>query len=218
MSEKTNSTQRGEAFERLIFALAAMAPTRPGRDQFIESAELASAHSSRELLEQFVENPEATHYAEISNAKKRNAAKTIGRMVASGAFKEMIIPNGKNEKVNLPETGLVAISVGLSDLNAQYDEWLATDQTGPKPSQESMAEEIRKQTALWTVKKADDDGLPILLKDIWIVHGSGTFDMLVLVMYRQSDDFMNYVREVLQRVRGVHKTHTMQISNMLSNV
>ena len=217
MTDDKTPTQKGEAFGRLLTALAAIAPQRPERSQFINSVELASAHTSRDRLWRYIASPDSSGKASLTESRKRNAAKAVGRMISAGAFREVIVPNGKHPKVNLPESGMIAVSVSLSELNALHSRWVEGGKIGPKPSQELIAENIRTQSLLWALDNSGTNGLPVLLKDIWIVHGSGSFDMLVMVMYRQSDDFMTYIREVIQRTEGVHNTHTMQISTMLSD-
>ena len=216
MTDDKAPTRKGEAFNRLLTALAAIMPRRPERSEFVDSAELAIAHSSRLRLARYIDHPRGDAQASLPESRKRNAAKAVGRMISAGAFKEVIVPNGDHKNINLPESGMIAVSISLSELNAQYNRWIEGGQTGPKPSQEVIADNIRKQSLLWSLEKAETQDLPILLRDIWIVHGSGAFDMLVMVMYRTSDDFMTYVRDVIQRTEGVLNTHTMQISTMLS--
>lgn len=217
MKDEKEATQKGEAFDRLITALAAIAPKRPERMEFVNSVELASAHAARDVLAQYVGGGGDGPEARLTDSRKRNAAKAVGRMISAGAFREVIVPNGKHKKINLPESGMIAVSVSLAELNNQYNRWVEGGRAGPKPSQEVIADNIRKQSLVWALENSERGGLPVLLKDIWIVHGSGSFDMLVMVMYRQSDDFMTYVRDVIQRTEGVHNTHTMQISTMLSD-
>ena len=216
MTDDKAPTRKGEAFNRLLTALAAIMPRRPERSEFVDSAELAIAHSSRLWLARYIDHPRGDAQASLPESRKRNAAKAVGRMISAGAFKEVIVPNGDHKNINLPESGMIAVSISLAELNVQYNRWVEGGKVGPKPSQEVIADNIRKQSLLWSLERSETQDLPILLRDIWIVHGSGSFDMLVLVMYRKSDDFMTYVRDVVQRTEGVLNTHTMQISTMLS--
>lgn len=217
MSEqRQKSTPKGEAFERLLLALVAESPVRPGRSELIESNVLAAAHRSLKDLAATSDAHETNAVGSLTEPEKKNASKALGRMVGSEALREIIVPNGSDERINLPESGLVAISISLPVLNAAFDEWENSERNGPEPSQEAIAEEIRTKTIEWIIKNRSDAELPLFLKDVWIVHGSNSIDMLVLVIYRHSRSFMRYVREVVQRVKGVLGTQTMQVSNNLS--
>ena len=211
----TAQTQRGKAFERLLLTLAAISPSRPSREALIESTHLSAAHSSRQTLLDSLMHKTPLPENELSDIKRRNATKALGRAISNGIFHEVIIPNGKNDKVQLPETGLIAISISLTELNTQHEIWKSNGEKGTEPTQESLAETIKEKTVIWAIENSKENTIPVFLKDIWVVHGSGTFDMLVLVMYNRSADFMAYVRQVLQRTKGVHSTQTMQISNSL---
>ncbi len=210
------STAKGEAFDRLLLALVAQSPMRPDREKLISSQALAAAHRTPEGLEAALKSVHRDEFVDLSETEKRNAAKALGRMVSSGALREVVIPNGSDERVNLKESGLIAVSVSLPVLNAEHDAWEKSGKIGPEPNQEWLAQEIRDRTIDWIVSEREDHGIPLFLKDVLIVHGSSSFDLLILVMYRSSRDFMAYVREVIQRVRGVLGTQTMQISNNLA--
>lgn len=215
-TEDQKSTAKGEAFDRLVLALVAQSPKRPERSTLISSPSLAAAHRSFTNTDAILGGDEHKLQA-LSETEKRNAAKALGRMVSSDALREVVIPNGLDERIDLPESGLVAVSVSLPVLNADYDAWVEGGRNGPEPTQELLAETIRDLTVKWIIENRDELGIHLFLKDVWIVHGSTSFDMLVLVMYRSSRDFMSYVREVVQRVRGVLGTQTMQISNSLAS-
>lgn len=195
---------KGEATERLLIALAACAPRRLTRNELIESPELRQAH-------------DMPGEAELSAAAKRNASKTLGRMISAGTLTEVILPNGNSEKLDLPEVGLVAVSVSLPALNAERDKWIKSGKSGEEPSQEKMADTIRLDSINWIQSNTKFGTIPIYIRDIWIVHGSNSFDMMVVVLYRNTKVFMNYVRNVIQRVNAVHSTQTMQISNSLDD-
>ncbi|MCP5371378.1 MAG: hypothetical protein H6907_06545 [Hyphomicrobiales bacterium] len=213
----TRGTKKGEAFERLLLSLVALSPSRPDRVRLIESRELAGAHESKKELANITESKRSTDSRKLTETEKRNAAKTLGRVVAADVFREVIMPEGNNERINLPELGLIAVTISLPVLNDDFGKWVMDEKKGPEPTQENVAHRIRRRTIKWIIDNADDDGLPLFLRDIWIVHGSNSFDMLILVMYRRSKLFMAYVREVVQRVRGVLRTQTMQVSNSLGN-
>ncbi len=214
-TDDQKSTAKGEAFDRLLLALVAHSPKRPERQALVSSTFLAAVHSSLADADAILDAENNKGFA-LSEAEKRNAAKTLGRMVSSDALREVVVPNGLDERINLPESGLVAVSVSLPDLNADHIAWISGGRKGPEPTQELLADTIRDNTVRWIIDNRSETGIPLFLKDIWIVHGSTSIDMLILVMYRSSRDFMSYVREVVQRVRGVLGTQTMQISNNLA--
>lgn len=216
MSSQTPSvTQKGEAFERLLLAMAAHSPVRTGRTELIESPFLSSFHASIDTaLETLAET--AKPPSQLTDNEKRNAAKALGRMISSDAVREVLVPNGHDERVNLPESGLVAVSLSLPVLQNQHRKWVEDGRKGRKPSQELIADIIRLKTVKWIIDKRDDEGIPLFLNDIWVVHGSNSIDMLVQVAYRSALQFMHYVRDVIQQVEGVLGTQTMQISNDLS--
>ena len=199
-----------------MLALVAQSPKRPERNTLISSESLAAAHRSMSNTDAVLGKDGCLPQG-LSESERRNAAKALGRMISSGALREFVVPNGLDARINLPESGIVAVSVSLPVLNADYDAWYESGRSGPEPTQELLAETIRDRTVKWIIDNRDEFGIPLFLKDVWIVHGSNLFDMLILVMYRSSRDFTSYVREVVQRAKGVLGTQTMQISNNLAS-
>jgi len=220
-SEVLKPTQKGKAFERLLLAMVAHSPVRPSRAELTESQFLRVFHTDTGKASKSLKSTSDTmdelykSAQQLTVNEKRNAAKVLGRMVASDALREVLVPNGHDERVNLPEAGLIAVSVSLPVLQIQHRKWIKDGKKGRKPTQEAIAQEIREKSVSWIISECDDAGIPLFLNEIWIVHGSNSIDMLIQVAYRRSRTFMHYVRDVVQQIEGVLGTHTMQISNDL---
>lgn len=199
-SQIRQNTKKGQASDRIVFALASLAPFKPSRKQLLDSGNLSEQHSK----------------ASLSGEEERNAAKTLGRMVSGGVLHEVLVPDGA--KLELPELGLIAVTVNLYVLNKMYDEWKKVETNDQKPSQETIMKTIRDSTIIWSTDNLLDGKLPMYINDIYIVHGSNMFDILISVFYKDTQTFTTYIRDVIQRVRGVKGTQTMQISKSPSEL
>jgi hypothetical protein len=212
-------TRRGAATERIISALADASPAVHDRQSFLISQALAR---------QFGKDGGA-----LSPQDARVAARTLGRLIAQGIVGEALFLRANHQKVNLTGAGLVSVSIDLTRLSDawnkwkdEYQSWRAINtawlenRSGPKPeeppvepSQELLVAKIIADTRAWLAGylRESKNQLPLILRDISIVHGSNDFDLLIYVLYRDTDEFMRYIREVIQRAPFVQKTHTMQI-------
>jgi hypothetical protein len=198
-------TQRGEASERILFALAADAPALHDRSSFLKSAALKHEYRKGGDEEQ-----------ELTVKEQNAIMKTLGRLIAGGAIGEVLILRGNHSKVELGEAGLVAISISLTSMKKDFEEWKTNGHVNGnyrEPTQENVIHEILTLSRIWLEKKRGNGEINIYPVNISIVHGSSAFDILITVLYRHSQDFMQYVREVVQRASHVDGTHTMQISS-----
>ncbi|MDB4020155.1 hypothetical protein N9491_06035 [Planktomarina temperata] len=204
MPPQSLKTEKGTASRRISHALAHLAPTRPTRNEVLDSDYLREAHQT-------------PRGEKLSAAEKAAANKTIGRMIMNGTLKEVIVPNADENAINLPETGLVAVSVSLLEINKAFEIWKENGGIGESPNQAAIANDLRTQSSEWLKSNYNDRDLPLFVKDIWIVHGSTSFDMVIVVLYEESNIFLAYIREVVQRTWGVNGTQTMMITNNLSD-
>jgi hypothetical protein len=145
----------------------------------------------------------------------------------SGAVREVLLLDRRHDRVNLPEIGMVAISVSIVSLNQEHEQWSAErterrEATHPpaqndnkEPTQELILERIIARAHEWldqeTRLRPPDEGLQLLVLDASIVHGSSSFDMLLTILYREVSMFTRFVREVVQRTRHVNSSQTLQI-------
>jgi hypothetical protein len=53
---------------------------------------------------------------------------------------------------------------------------------------------------------------PVVILDASIIHGNSAFDILITVLYRDNNQFLQYIREVIQRAPCIAGTHTMSIA------
>ena len=190
-----SETQRGEATERILSALTMLSPHSPSRHAFLNSAELANAHQKDTL----------------SEAEKTNANKTIARLIRTGALTETLRLNGSSPTVNLPEEGIVAITVDIQGLNQNR----RLKASGSKDSLLTSQEDIVKELIARAAQPASGEGQgrpAYLLRDIWVLHGSNLIDIMMIVSYRSTTEFLSFVRDVVQRVDCVRGTQTMQVS------
>ena len=215
------TTRRGEASERILHALAAEFPTMHNRQSFLRSPS---------LLDRFNKGPDE----KLSDKEIRAVSKTLGRLIgdkgdqATRAISEILWLRGRDDRVGLPESGLVAVSVDIASL--REEEWLRSklsEETlqdppvsvrGPllpaqrAPTQEGLVEEIIARSRSWSRDNTSDGQLPILLTNVSIIHGSNAFDILINVSMKDGDSLLRYAREVVQRIPHVNGTQTMLIS------
>jgi DNA-binding Lrp family transcriptional regulator len=197
--ESGTRAERGAATERILDALAEEYPNVHNRDSFINSTALARKFKKT---------------GELSEPEKTSASRTLGRLISEGIVRETLFLQGSKPKVDLKGAGLVSVSINLDRLSQEHKRWKGDLSKGissakPEPTQEVIVEDIIENTRAWNSNS--DDKHRLLLINISIVHGSGDFDLLILVLYRNYDEYMRYVRDVIQRVEFVQKTHTMQI-------
>jgi hypothetical protein len=149
-----------------------------------------------------------------------------------GAIPEILVLGRNHERVMLPEIGMVAISVSISSLNAEREDW--KDGAGkawwawkksrsgpephpsePEPTQEVILRRIINSAREWIdeelLPNKSSPGLQLLILDASIVHGSSSFDMLLTVLYHELAHFTRFVREVVQRAKHVNSSQTLQI-------
>ena len=193
--------QELSATARLIEAYKKMMPSAVAKRGLLDSEELAALH------------PVVGKDGHLTEVQSKAAAKTLGRKtgkVGNEPFVEALIPNGRSKDLNLPDSGLVAISIDIGQLNLIRNE---------KPelginSQQDIAFTILSDSQNWLQDMRETD---ILITGLAIVHGSREFDMLLSVKYRLMEDFANFIQNVVQRVPCVRGTHTMQVSNVVNN-
>jgi hypothetical protein len=153
----------------------------------------------------------------------------------SDAVREVLVPYQLHPRVLLPEMGMIAISVSIASLNQEHETWLklqgdewvaaharwARTRSGrepkpksPEPTQELVLQRIIALAKRWIVQETrhgEAVGLQLLVLDASIVHGSGSFDMLLTILYRELAQFTRFVREVVQRTQHVNSTQTLQV-------
>lgn len=207
MSEDEKKGARISRGPKIVAALAETLPRAMTRREFLESSELAGKFGKDKLTAREV----------------AGAAKALGLLIKNGEIEERLIISPKGHY----GAGLVAVSVSLSSLR---DEWRAAQNSSDAPrslkraTQEGIVEKIIDDTRVWVrsagiidehVSEENDpfkDTVPIVIRDINVVHGSESFDILMFVLYRRQKEFLTYIREVVQRVPCVERTHTMQIA------
>jgi hypothetical protein len=133
--------------------------------------------------------------------------------VKSEAVREVLVLEQDHPRVRLPEMGMVAISVSIASLNGEHKKWLKNNR-GPEPTQEVILRRIITSARRWIdeeLRLSNSAGLPLLILDASIIHGSSSFDMLITVLYRELAHFTRFVREVVQRTDHVNSSQTLQI-------
>lgn len=190
------------ATARLIETYKKMMPSAISKRALLDSEELAHLH------------PIVGKDGHLTEEQSKAASKTLGRKTGQGGnepFVEVLVPNGRSKDLNLPDSGLVAISINLAQLNLVRDE---------KPelnisSQQDIAHTIISEAKKWLQERHDTD---ILITGLVIVHGSSEFDMLLSVKYSLMESYAEFIQEVVQRVPCVQRTHTMQISHVVNDI
>ena len=218
MKSTDEKTQKGEAFNRLLTAIVSLAPRKIDRQLLLESAALVATHQSDSSLN--------TKLQALSAAETRNAAKLLGREISNGSILETLHLNGKSPKIGLQKTAFIAVKVNTEKLNQDdHTKWESDKEkakesnlqfSDPEPTQELVSERIRDKTIRWILDKKSDAGFSVLLEDIWILHGSTSIDLLMMVKYSTDEGIDQYVREVVQRTKRVQGTQTLTASDGLS--
>lgn len=217
---KRERAGRGEATARIVAALANESPRVHGRQSFLNSESLARQFGK----------------AALSEAEKNSVSKTLGRLIANNTVGEILY---LRQTTGFAGEGLVGVSVSLTSLHDRHEKWRKDcdkknedRQIREEPTQEWIAREILRGSKAWVDKKRREQenqqslksgdeasvmdpyaAIPLIVRDINIVHGSGSFDLLVSVRYRHPDIFLEYVRKVVQKVPCVESTQTMQIAS-----
>jgi len=186
------------AAERILRALAAEFPHLHDRQSFLDSGSLRAAYARDDG-------------AALSDNERQAAARALTRLVSDGAISEVLWPAGHSDKVQLPEQGMIAVSVNLGSLREERLAWEG-HREGPEPSQERIVGEIIDRSRVWIENNMDGGKLPLLLVNASIIHGSNAFDILISAQYRNPYNLLRYTREVVQVVAHIAGTHTMLVA------
>lgn len=186
------------AAERIFRALASEFPRLHDRQSFLESKSLKSWH-------------EKDGGGALSDNERQAATRALTRLISDGTISEILWPHGDAEKIQLPEQGMIAVSVDLGSLREERLTW-ENGRVGPEPSQERIVTEIIARSRGWIEENLDGGKLPLLLTNASIIHGSNAFDILISAQYRNPYNLLRYTREVVQVVAHVAGTHTMLVA------
>lgn len=218
MTEKSETqvpSGKGQASSRVLLALAEEFPTMHSRKSFIKCDS---------LRRQYKKKPNEP----LTQNEVLAVTKTLGRLVGDKAVTEVLLVRGKDDRVNLPGSGLIAISVDITSL--REEEWFREARNDPDthgvaltlrgpalpegmaPTQESIVQVIIDRSREWIKDQRVDGQLPLVLTNISIVHGSSAFDILINVSVGSQEQMLRYTRDVLQRIPHVRGTHTMLVS------
>jgi hypothetical protein len=175
------------------------------------------------------------------NTVRAAIAKTLGRLIHDGTLTENLTigerPQSAKTKGNPKRhRGYVALTVSTSGIRDARDPNVA--HKGPSKdvtSQEQVIRWIANKTREWNPngegqdsskndgQGVESEGTPIrwpreiILLDIAITHSSA-WDMLISVSYREADEFMQYVRDVVQMAPHVVSTQTMFVAGSLPQI
>jgi hypothetical protein len=186
------------ASERILRALAAEFPRLHNRQSFLES---------KSLLEWFQKGDQQG----LTDHERQAVAKALTRLINDDSISEILWPAGHAEKVDLPEQGMIAVSVDLGSLREERLGW-EQSRDGPEPTQERIVTEIISRSRKWIDENLDMGKLPLLLTNASIIHGSNAFDILISASYRNPYNLLRYTREVVQVINHVAGTHTMLVA------
>ena len=198
MQKKDEAADRPGAAERILRSLASEFPRLHDRQSFLDSPAMAA----------WFEREGARG---LSDNDRQSVAKALGRLVTDGTIGEVLWPRGHADKIQLPEQGMIAVSVDLGSMREERLVW-ETTRTGPEPSQERIVGEIVDRSRRWIEDNMDGGKLPLLLSNASIIHGSNAFDILISASYRNPYNLLRYTREVVQVVNHVAGTHTMLVA------
>lgn len=190
-----SAARRAGASERILRALAAEFPRLHDRQSFLQSEALLEWYGDEGLSEH----------------ERQAVARALTRMISDDTVSEILWPRGHAEKIQLPEQGMIAVSVDLGSLREERLVW-ESNRGGPEPSQERIVTEIISRTRPWIEQNLDGAKLPLLLTNASIIHGSNAFDILISASYRNPYNLLRYTREVVQVVNHVAGTHTMLVA------
>jgi hypothetical protein len=194
--EKVVPGKGAGASERILRALAAEFPRLHDRQSFLESPSLQAWYEGEDGL---------------SDPERQAVARALTRLISDGTISEVLWPRGHADKIQLPEEGIIAVSVDLGSLREERLAWEA-NREGPEPSQERIVTEIITRSRGWIEENLDNGKLPLLLTNASIIHGSNAFDILISASYRNPYNLLRYTREVVQVVSHVAGTHTMLVA------
>lgn len=186
------------AAERIFRALASEFPRLHDRQSFLDSDALKSWY-------------EKEGEGALSDNERQAVARALSRLISDGTISEILWPHGDAEKIQLPEQGMIAVSVDLGSLREERLVW-ENGRVGPEPSQERIVTEIIARSRTWIEANLDGGKLPLLLTNASIIHGSNAFDILISAQYRNPYNLLRYTREVVQVVAHVAGTHTMLVA------
>lgn len=194
--DKGASAKGAGASERILRALAAEFPRLHDRQSFLESPSLQTWYESEEGL---------------TEQERQAVARALTRLISDGTISEVLWPRGHADKVQLPEQGMIAVSVDLGSLREERIAW-ESSREGAEPSQERIVTEIIARSRGWIEENLDGGKLPLLLTNASIIHGSNAFDILISASYRNPYNLLRYTREVVQVINHVAGTHTMLVA------
>lgn len=195
-SDKTSGGSKAGASERILRALAAEFPRLHDRQSFLESPSLLAWYDGEDGL---------------TEQERQAVARALTRLINDGTISEVLWPHGHSDKVQLPEQGMIAVSVDLGSMREERLSWGET-RNGPEPSQERIVTEIIARSRNWIEENLDNGKVPLLLTNASIIHGSNAFDILISASYRNPYNLLRYTREVVQVVNHVAGTHTMLVA------
>ena len=168
---------------------------------------------------------------------RASIAKTLGRLIHDGTLMENLSigdrPKPASNSSHSRSRGYVAVTVNPASIRKARDSRdLNKGASKDLVSQDEVIQWIAKHTTDWDPNGAVrdlpryesrpvDSGKPdirwpreIILLDIAITH-SAAWDILVSVSFRVADNFMKYVREVVQMAPHVTGTQTMFVAQSL---
>jgi hypothetical protein len=175
------------------------------------------------------------------NTVRAAIAKTLGRLVHDGTLVENLTigerPKSAKTKNNPKRhRGYVAVTVSTSGIrDARHPKIVHKGQSRDVTSQEQVIRWIAENTKDWNPNGEAPDSpendnqqvnsrrtnirwpREIILLDIAITHSSA-WDILISVSYREGDEFMQYVRDVVQMAPHVMSTQTMFVARSLPQI
>lgn len=237
--DENRPVRRDDARARVNRALVACGPTRLSKSKFLNSVSLAQMHQlANRRGDQNGSGAGERRLTRDVDALQKNEresyAKSLTRAIKGEVFCESLAPTGK--EFGLTQVGLVAVSVSVPELKAiEFEErgsfklkihgdlsegdfcsseYLDRDST-KRDLQASLVKEIIFRTGAWS---GEFEGAhpPVYIKAIWVVHGSSDYDILINVLYNETEMYMKYVRRVLQSIEGVEGTQTMLATEFYS--
>ena len=195
-NDETATGRRAGASERILRALAAEFPRLHDRQSFLDSPSLHQWYDGEEGL---------------TDHERQAVSRALTRSISDGTISEVLWPRGHSEKIQLPEQGMIAVSVDLGSMREERLAW-ETHREGAEPSQERIVSEIISRSRKWIEENLDGGKLALLLTNASIIHGSNAFDILISASYRNPYNLLRYTREVVQVVDHVAGTHTMLVA------
>jgi DNA-binding Lrp family transcriptional regulator len=194
----TRNRSLGPAASRLIKALAEESPRMLTRDELLESEALKAAYGK-------------IGDASLDAKETTAAAKTLGRLIGKGEdapIREVLAINRKNDDMPTKEVGLIGVSINLDGVREMK-------KAGNYPSsQEEILEKIAADSHIWGQDTENSQqGFPLAyVTGLYILHCSQDYDIIMFVNYSDMETYTRYIREVIQSIGGVGKTHTMQVA------